>query len=609
MFNMNFADMKKTLYITICLLLGMSACFEDEGNYEYHGLPTFYVDTVGVQTALTITQFDALSMESHLVYEGNKSDLEFTWSMYAGSSHGSDVFADTLAKTENLSATIEASPGNYTIEFCAMEKATGVRTTMCYAVTVESATGTGLLVYYQKDGTADCDLIKTPLFNGTLTESTVTRQIYSQANPDYPLTGELVGCGFLNSGNTSWVTLMTETDAVQLSYEDMSIMREFDEMFWSAPETCKPQGYYFANSLEVLVNDGKVYTDIISWAEKPLFASAKILMNDDYQSASCAYAGYGQTLIVYDELKGRFLYSNVFSSELLEIDYDPAKSAYDMTAIGNGSDEVIDMLMRIFCVPGSDCVMVERPTYGEYGVLASLNNARVLDVPLLPTLQLDVEGMVSAIREQKPKIVFICSPNNPTGIVYSLEDIARIAEENKGITVVDEAYCDFAEGFRSACGLIRENRRIVVMRTLSKAWGLAGARLGVLVADPEVIAVFNKAKAPYNVSRLGQEAALRALSDADAVREDIEGIRRGRKHLAAFLLLLPFVRWVIPSEANFILIGVDSPAGLCSYLASKGIVIRNRSSEPLLEGGVRITIGSAEENRKLEEALVGYVEA
>ena len=139
--------------------------------------------------------------------------------------------------------------------------------------------------------------------------------------------------------------------------------------------------------------------------------------------------------------------------------------------------------------------------------------------------------------------------------------------------------------------------------------GLAGARLGVLVADLEVIAVFNKAKAPYNVSRLGQEAALRALSDADAVREDIEGIRRGRKHLAAFLLLLPFVRWVIPSEANFILIGVDSPAGLCSYLASKGIVIRNRSSEPLLEGGVRITIGSAEENRKLEEALVGYVEA
>lgn len=336
MFNMNFIDMKKILYIAICLLLGlgMSACFEDEGNYEYHELPAFYVDTVGVQTALTITQFDALSMESHLVYEGDKSGLEFTWSIYAGSSHGSDVFADTLAKTENLSATIEASPGNYTIEFCAMEKATGVRTTMCYAVTVESATGTGLLVYYQKDGTADCDLIKTPLFNGTLTESTVTRQIYSQANPDYPLTGELVGCGFLNSGNTSWVTLMTETDAVQLSYEDMSIMREFDEMFWSAPETCKPQGYYFANSLEVLVNDGKVYTDIISWAEKPLFASAKILMNDDYQSASCAYAGYGQTLIVYDELKGRFLYSNVFSSELLEIDYDPAKSAYDMTAIG-----------------------------------------------------------------------------------------------------------------------------------------------------------------------------------------------------------------------------------------------------------------------------------
>lgn len=279
---------------------------------------------------------------------------------------------------------------------------------------------------------------------------------------------------------------------------------------------------------------------------------------------------------------------------------------YQMTAVGNGSDEIIDMLIRIFCEPGKDSVMIERPTYGEYSVLASLNNVAVIDVPLQESLQLDKSGMLKAIAERKPKILFICSPNNPTGIVYSLDDIAELADCNEGITVVDEAYSDFSEDFRSAVSLIESNKRVVVMRTLSKAWGLAGARIGIMAADPEIIAVFNKAKAPYNVSRLGQDAAIGALVNIEAEKAVVEEIRRERKRLGAFLLLLSYIRWVIPSEANFILAGVDDPGRFCSYLASCGIVVRNRSSEPLLSGGVRITIGSEEENMKLEEALVGY---
>lgn len=279
---------------------------------------------------------------------------------------------------------------------------------------------------------------------------------------------------------------------------------------------------------------------------------------------------------------------------------------YSMSAIGNGSDEIIDMLIRIFCRPGKDSVMIERPTYGEYGVMAALNDAAVIDVPLSSTLDIDEEKMIGTIREKKPKIVFICSPNNPTGIVYSLEKIKRIADANPGITVVDEAYSDFSEGFASAVSLIADNCRIVVLRTLSKAWGIAGARIGILAADPQIIAVYSKAKAPYNVSRLAQEAGLEALGRAGIVAEDIAGIRKGRERLQAFLLLFPFVRWVIPSEANFILLGVDDPAGLCRYLAGHGIVIRDRSSEPLLDGGVRITIGSPDEIGKLEEAFIGY---
>ncbi len=275
------------------------------------------------------------------------------------------------------------------------------------------------------------------------------------------------------------------------------------------------------------------------------------------------------------------------------------------TAVGNGSDEIIDMLIRIFCSP-SDSVMIERPTYGAYKVFADISNIPVVDVPLGQDLYLDKAGMIRAIRDRKPKLVFICSPNNPTGIVYSLKDIAEIAEMNEGITVIDEAYADFAEGFESALSLIAGNPRVVVLRTLSKAWGIAGARIGILVADERIISAFVKAKAPYNVSRLSQDMAIHALEDRKAVEDVISGIRAARKAFEKEAAGYPFVREVIPSQANFSLIRVDDADRLWKYLIGKGIVVRNRTKEPLLSGCIRITIGSEEENRALMEALSEY---
>ena len=275
--------------------------------------------------------------------------------------------------------------------------------------------------------------------------------------------------------------------------------------------------------------------------------------------------------------------------------------------ITTGGSEAIQFVFMTLCDPYDEFIIPE-PYYTNVATFANIAMVTLRPV----TSSSDDNFALPSIGEFEKRInkktmgIMLCSPNNPTGIVYSLDDIAELADCNEGITVVDEAYSDFSEDFRSAVSLIESNKRVVVMRTLSKAWGLAGARIGIMAADPEIIAVFNKAKAPYNVSRLGQDAAIGALVNIEAEKAVVEEIRRERKRLGAFLLLLPYIRWVIPSEANFILAGVDDPGRFCSYLASCGIVVRNRSSEPLLSGGVRITIGSEEENMKLEEALVGY---
>lgn len=277
---------------------------------------------------------------------------------------------------------------------------------------------------------------------------------------------------------------------------------------------------------------------------------------------------------------------------------------FDMSAIGNGSDEVIDLLIRMFSAPG-DSILISRPTYGTYSVFARANGVNVINVPLLPTLDLDVDGILRTIAEKSPKIVFVCSPNNPTGRVYPIEEIRTIADNNPFITAVDEAYSDFADGFVSAMTLIKSNPRVAVLKTFSKAYGKAGARLGLLVSHPDIQKAFMKLKAPYNVSLLSQREGLEALSD-EGFEARVNDIVRRRNEFSRYLETLPYVIKVYPSEANFILIRVPDAAALYDYLLSLGIVVRNRSSEPLLENTLRITIGSEDEMRTLKEALNAY---
>ena len=232
------------------------------------------------------------------------------------------------------------------------------------------------------------------------------------------------------------------------------------------------------------------------------------------------------------------------------------------TVIGNGSDELIDMLIRIFAVPGKDSVLIERPTYGEYKVFAEINDVSVINVPLTEDLDLDVVAIKKAIDEHSPKIVFICSPNNPTGRSYDAEKIREIASYNPSLTVIDEAYADFDPSFVSAYTLFSENERIAVLRTFSKYWALASSRLGILIASDTVIRAVNKIKAPYNVSLSAQRDGLKALGEIGERKEVLEKILSEKKRLTESFSRFPFVRKVYPSDANFILIKVDDADSL-----------------------------------------------
>ena len=327
-----------------------------------------------------------------------------------------------------------------------------------------------------------------------------------------------------------------------------------------------------------------------------------------YSSARSEFSGRADVFLDANESwegpdSGINRYPDPFCRELRQAIAGSMGFPFDMTAIGNGSDEIIDLLIRMFAYPGRDAIMVERPTYGTYSVFASISGVEVIDVPLTPSLDLDENAMIDTINRRKPKIVFICSPNNPTGRVYPLDKILRIADANKGITVVDEAYADFAEDFESAACAIKDNPRIVVLRTLSKAFGAAGARLGVIIADPAIQQVFMKAKPPYNVSSLSQEAGYKALCEAEKVRERVRETKERRTAFSSYLASLPFVEEVFPSQANFVLIRVQNAKALYDYLVSRSIIVRNRSSEPMLDNTIRITIGSEEEMQALKEAL------
>lgn len=269
--------------------------------------------------------------------------------------------------------------------------------------------------------------------------------------------------------------------------------------------------------------------------------------------------------------------------------------------LGNGSDECIDILFRAFCVPGKDNVIINPPTYGMYEVSAHINDIEVRRAVLLDGFQLDLVHLENLVDEHT-KIIWICSPNNPTANSMNRQDIEIILNNFPGLVVVDEAYINFSR-HKSFVQELSDYPNLVVLQTLSKAWGLAGLRLGMAFASEAVIDVYNKVKPPYNISQATQELVLRALEEVGQVNAMIRSLVMMREQLTADLAALPLVRTVYPSDANFLLVKTVDAHAIYEYLLDQGIVVRDRSRVELCEGCLRITVGTEEENTALLEAL------
>ncbi|MFL1895508.1 histidinol-phosphate transaminase [Aquimarina sp. 2-A2] len=269
--------------------------------------------------------------------------------------------------------------------------------------------------------------------------------------------------------------------------------------------------------------------------------------------------------------------------------------------LGNGSDEVLDLLFRAFCEPTQDNIITLPPTYGMYKVLADINAIENREVLLDQSFEPDVTEILKIV-DKHTKIIFLCSPNNPTGNTFSEERMLKILKEFNGIVVIDEAYIDFASG-ASWMQRLEDFPNLVVTQTLSKAYGMAGIRLGICYASPEITTVLNKIKPPYNVNELTQQRAISRLSARDEVSKEIENILQERTKLETSLAAIDFVKEVYPSEANFILAKVDDANLRYDQLLNRGIVVRNRSSQPLCNNTLRFSVGTPDENSVLIKAL------
>lgn len=274
----------------------------------------------------------------------------------------------------------------------------------------------------------------------------------------------------------------------------------------------------------------------------------------------------------------------------------------DQIVLGNGSDELIDVLMRCVGEPFMDQVLVCEPTFGMFRQYAQINNLEVVNVPLVsPGFNWDVNGIKKAINP-RTKLIFICSPNNPTGGSLPLQEVMEIAIASPGLVVVDEAYIDFSEKV-SALALLKQLPNLVVLQTFSKAWGLAGLRLGVAYTSAAMASVLNLVRPPFNVSAYAQQQALQALAFADKRMRYIRVIQEERTRMREQLMSLPYVAYVPESDANSLLVKVNDAETLYNYLLSKKILISNRSSQQHCSNYVRITIGTVEENERLWRAL------
>ncbi|GAA4232262.1 histidinol-phosphate transaminase [Postechiella marina] len=268
--------------------------------------------------------------------------------------------------------------------------------------------------------------------------------------------------------------------------------------------------------------------------------------------------------------------------------------------VGNGSDEVIDLAFRIFCEPGKDKVLTFSPTYGMYDVSANINNIELIKQPLINDFQINLNQLQPYLDFEDVKIIFICSPNNPTANNLNPDDLKYILENFNGIVIVDEAYIDFSSQ-ASFIKNINTYNNLIVSQTFSKAWGLAGVRVGVAYASEAIINLYNRVKPPYNVSTLNQEAVLNRLNNLELVKANIDTILLERTKLKEALNKLSIVKKIYPTDANFLLIEVDNANKTYQYLIDKKVIVRNRNTQ--VDNCIRITVGTPEENKILIDTL------
>ena len=273
--------------------------------------------------------------------------------------------------------------------------------------------------------------------------------------------------------------------------------------------------------------------------------------------------------------------------------------------LGVGSDEPIDLIFRIFCEPAQDNVVAINPTYGMYGVCADINNVAYKQVNLNDDFSLDAQNVLDAC-DANTKVIFLCSPNNPTGNSLERSEIEKIVTGFEGIVVIDEAYIDFSNE-PSWLASLNAYPNIIVLQTFSKAWGMAALRCGMAFASEDIIAFFNKVKYPYNLNLLTQEAVLKQVEAVEQKNKWVETLLEERSKMIANLQNLPLVKHIYPTDANFVLAKVDDANKTYNYLVNKGIIVRNRNSVTLCQGCLRITIGTPQENQELLTALAQMV--
>ena len=265
--------------------------------------------------------------------------------------------------------------------------------------------------------------------------------------------------------------------------------------------------------------------------------------------------------------------------------------------LGNGSDEPIDLLIRAFCNPGKDSIIITPPTYGMYEVSANINDVIIKKVPLKKDFSLDIEGIFEAI-EPGVKIIFLCSPNNPTGNSINREDILEILNKFQGLVVLDEAYIDFSSK-PSLIGELKNHQNLIILQTFSKAWGLASLRLGMMFADVEIIDILNMIKPPYNINGASQDLAIKALSNLAHMKEMVKDILRQKRQLETSLSGIPSVQKIYPSDANFVLVKINTAHDTYLKLIDAKVIVRDRSTVELCEDCLRITVGTEKEIKKL----------